>query len=264
VHWLHEANPGASGIVFLFDSLEQIHGSTINEKEVMASVERIFSQHREQLRMEEVHLVYTVPPWLRYSAPGAVHFEKMIPCVKLWRYDEGSQDREACLHGWSVMREIITRRVGDEHMSWVFGPPDGEGNYTTLDRLISYCGGHFRDLLMLVSQAFVSADQLEIRERDVDGAISNLRAQYPIAENDAEWLRAIYETQLACLPSSDPADVSRFTRFLDHHLVLLFANGREWYDIHPVISEDVFKITELLRAQAANARAAGSGGAAGN
>ena len=115
------------------------------------------------------------------------------------------------------------------------------------------CGGHFRDLLMLVGEAFVSADGIEIKDRDVDGAISNLRAQYPIAENDAEWLRAIHETQLPCLPSSDPADVSRFTRFLDHHLVLLFANGREWYDIHPVIVEDVFKVSGLIRAQAAKA-----------
>ena len=250
VQWLNDDHPGTTGIVFLFDSLEQLRGSTTNETEVMASVERVFTQHRELLRMKEVHLVYTVPPWLRYRAPGAVALEKMLPCVTLWQYGAEDHQPQAYARGWSVMRDVIKLRVGAERMADVFGPPDAEGNYQPLDRLIQFCGGHFRDLLLLTGNALVSANGVEIKLDQVEAAISDLRIQFPIAENNAEWLRSINETQLPCLPDDSPETVGRFTRFLDHHLVLLFGNGKEWYDIHPIIVDAVWQLSERLRAKA--------------
>jgi hypothetical protein len=263
VQWLQEDRPGTAGIVFLFDSLEQLRGSTSNESEVMASVERLFTQNRELLRIKEVHVVYTVPPWLRYRAPGAVPLEKMLPCVKLWQYDGGSKDRNPCLHGWSIMRELITRRVGEDRMSDVFGPPDENGNYARLDQLIRFCGGHFRDLLFLVSEGLVVANQITISDDDIERAVSNLRAQFPLAENDASWLQEIYETRLPCLPDNNPDTVGRFTRFLDNHLVLLFGNGREWYDVHPIILEDVLSLYVRLQAKVSSDKPKDSAGTPG-
>jgi hypothetical protein len=39
-------------------------------------------------------------------------------------------------------------------------------------------------------------------------------------------------------------DVSRLTRFLDTHFVLYLRNGEEWYDIHPLIREEVQAIVD--------------------
>lgn len=245
--WLIQARPQAAGVVLLFDSLEQIQGGISEEDRVMSSVQRIFSQHRELLRLEEIHLVYTVPPWLRYSAPGAISLEKTLSCVKLWQYDKADGARQEYAHGWSIMREIITKRVGVEQMADVFGSPDAQGNYCRLDELIEYCGGHFRDLLYLVQEALASSPALEIRNADVEVAKSDLRDQFSIDDASAEWLLKIAETHQPCRPDSRPETVAEFTRFLDRHLVLLFTNGDDWYDVHPIIREQVEKIAARLR-----------------
>jgi hypothetical protein len=40
------------------------------------------------------------------------------------------------------------------------------------------------------------------------------------------------------------APVNRLTRFLDSHFVLYFVNGKEWYDIHPLIREEVMDVMQ--------------------
>ena len=39
------------------------------------------------------------------------------------------------------------------------------------------------------------------------------------------------------MPSID--QLPRLSRFLDTHVVLCFRNGKEWYDVHPLIVADV-------------------------
>ena len=46
------------------------------------------------------------------------------------------------------------------------------------------------------------------------------------------------------LPSSDAASANRMELFLDNHFVLYFVNGREWYDIHPLIRNEVTEVVE--------------------
>jgi hypothetical protein len=68
-------------VVFLFDSLEQIRGSLSNEQEVTHSVEVLFSTHLKLLEIPYVHVVYTVPPWLKFVLPGLGMF--VLPCLRL-------------------------------------------------------------------------------------------------------------------------------------------------------------------------------------
>jgi hypothetical protein len=53
------------------------------------------------------------------------------------------------------------------------------------------------------------------------------------------------------LPSADAAPVNRLSRFIDNHSVLYFVNGDEWYDVHPLIRDE---IAEVVRASAGQAR----------
>ena len=43
--------------------------------------------------------------------------------------------------------------------------------------------------------------------------------------------------------------VNRLARFLDSHFVLYFVNGKEWYDIHPLIREEVADVMRALAAE---------------
>ena len=82
------------------------------------------------------------------------------------------------------------------------------------------------------------ARELPVPERIVDAAISQVRSTFlPIPNVDALWLARITDSyqvdleELAALPS--------LSRFFDTHLVLCYRNGKEWYDVHPLVREHV-------------------------
>jgi hypothetical protein len=41
------------------------------------------------------------------------------------------------------------------------------------------------------------------------------------------------------LKTNEPTEVNRLTRFLDTHMVLYLKNGTEWYDVHPLVRDEV-------------------------
>lgn len=228
-------------VVFLFDSLEQIRGSLSNEQEVMRSVELLFSNYRKLLEIPYLHVVYTVPPWLKFVLPGTHMI--VLPCLRMW--DKNPQRTEFD-PGICALRGLVEKRFSPEGMERFFGP----NPFARAKRLIDLCGGHFRDLLLLLRETVLRATSLPVSDEAIDAAILQVRSDYlPISLEDAQWLAQIERSHSTVLKSNDPAEVNRLTRFLDTHIVLYLRNGEEWYDVHPLVREEV-------RAIAANATAA--------
>ncbi len=69
----------------------------------------------------------------------------------------------------------------------------------------------------------------------------------PIADDDARWLAAIANSHQAALDSANQLPV--LARFLDTHLALCYRNGDEWFDIHPLIADQVDRQVEESRAR---------------
>lgn len=231
---------GNQRIVFLLDSLEQIRGSLSNEEEVIRSVERLFTHHERMLKLPYLHVVYTVPPWLQFAMPNATQVV-MIPSIRQWNNDETRSRYE---RGWQVLHGLLRRRFDEGGCERFFGP-DPE---RAAGRLIALCGGHFRDLLLLVRETVLRARALPVSEEVTEAAITAVRGNFlPIAIEDAEWLQEIGRLRSAALPSARAGDVSRLTRFLDTHFVLYLTNGKEWYDTHPLIREEVAQIVQRSR-----------------
>ena len=136
--------------MFLFDQFEQVRGSRSNEQAVIQSVERLFRNHLEQLRLPFVHVVYTVPPWLQFVLPGAFSIET-LPCVRLWNND-GERSRYDA--GWALFRDAIVKRFGAEPFKRIFGSSPQTGQKLA-DGLVAMSGGHFRDLLRLFRETIV-------------------------------------------------------------------------------------------------------------
>ncbi|MGH9838352.1 MAG: hypothetical protein ACREEM_06175 [Blastocatellia bacterium] len=225
-------------VVFLFDSLEQVRGSRSNEQAVIRSVERLFADnYPKMLKLPEVHSVYTVPPWLQFSAPNIAGANiKIIPSVRCWNNDP---ERSECRDGCDALYALIKKRLGDGGFKRYFG--DEIGGYNPLaKRIIDASGGHFRDLLNLLRESLLRTKSLPVTE---NAAISEIRRQYlPIAIDDARWLHQISKLRTTELPNTEADNVSRLTRFLDTHFVLYLKNGGEWYDIHPLIRDEVDSI----------------------
>jgi hypothetical protein len=94
--------------------------------------------------------------------------------------------------------------------------------------------------LLLFREMLTRAKSLPVTEEVVDAAIVAVRRQFmPIAVENARWLHQIARLRQTALMTDRHEDVNRLTRFLDTHFVLYFTNGEEWYDIHPLIREEV-------------------------
>lgn len=226
-------------IVFLFDQFEQIRGSRSNEQAVIQSVERLFRDHLEMLKLPLVHTVYTVPPWLQFVLPGAFSIQT-LPCVRLWNNDPKRSPYET---GSEAFREAIMKRFPPNTFERVFGE-GAQKRRPLVDRLVRMSGGHFRDLLRLFRETVVLIQTwrpaLPVVPEVLERAVVNIRNEFlPIAVDDAKWLEKIGQRRDTALPNSNPESVGRLSRFLDTHLVLYLTNGKDWYDLHPLIRDEV-------------------------
>lgn len=216
-------------IVFIFDQLEQIRGSLFNEREVISSVERLFRLHLDRLNLPYIHAVYTVPPWLKFVYPTVDVV--ILHTVRQWCNDPQRKHHEP---GNTCLSKVVNRRFEAGGLQRLLGSEDRAKQFTAL------CGGHFRDLLRLFRGAIQRAQTLPITDEVIHASIVDVRSTFlPIAHDDAVWLGKIAEHRASGLPDTSPDSVSRFTRFLDTHFVLYLRNGEEWYDIHPLIRDEV-------------------------
>jgi hypothetical protein len=241
---IREARGENTQVVFIFDQLEQLRGTLQTEQDVIRSVERIFAIHVDLLRIPYVHAVFTVPPWLKFVLPGTVQIT-LLSTVHLWNNDA---ERTHCEPAWEVFRSLVKRRLGEKGLRLLFGKqPDRQG---LVDEVIGVCGGHFRDLLRLLRDTVVRATSLSnlpVPSSVIANTINAARRDFlPIAQDDARWLAEIARVRAIALPSTEATPVNRLARFLDSHFVLYFVNADEWYDIHPLIRDEVAEVVQAV------------------
>lgn len=227
----------AAGVVLLLDSLEQLRGTSTTAEDVHNSVENLFAGHADKLRLPHLHVVYTVPPYLRvkYQDLGSLYNPgglQVLPALKV-----RTQGGKSFKPGLRAAAEVVERR-GD----W----KKVLANRHTLDQLILASGGHLRDLLRLLAEILRRATRFPVTPETVKSAIEQIRSEFlPIADEDSRWLDRVARTHRAGL--SDTARLPDLARFLDTHVVLCYRNGGEWYDVHPLIRDSVAEQAEALR-----------------
>ena len=217
-------------VVLLLDSMEHIRGNFTNAEAVQSSVETLFAGHAEKLRIPDMHVIYTVPPYLKVRSPsiGELYDDdglEILPSFKLHERD-GTPIEPA----YRAFEQVVGKR-GDWRRLL------GEDS-TALRRLIRNSGGHLRDLFSMLRAVALRARTLPVPESVVEAAINRRRADFlPIPNDDARWLAAVCQTHEAELQSLQ--ELPSLARFFDTHLVLCYRNGDEWYDVHPLIAEHV-------------------------
>ncbi len=236
-------------VVFLFDQLEQLRDPLGSEGRVTDSVRTLMANHRADLGIPLFHMVFTVPPWLKFVLPEMTKI-RLLYNVKLW---EKNSERTANAAGRETMRRVIERRFTPDGMARYFGKPTKKGRYTQVEKLIDASGGHFRDLLVLLRETLVrSTAGLPVSADVIDASISTLRSSYlPVPLEDAKWLHEIGLQRACVLKNRDPDSVQRMTFFLDTHCALILRNGDDWYDIHPLLRKEV---AEIIQREAAKVK----------
>jgi len=230
------------GVVFIFDQLEQLRGTASNEVEIFQSVEKLFASHLSKLQFPYVHSIYSVPPWLKFVLNGA-HDVEVLPSYRLWMNDE---DHTMDKDGYASLRKMISLRIHPADPTHLFGADC----WKKMDQLIEMSGGHFRDLFRLmrevVMQLHTQRGKPPVNAPLLADAISRVREHYlPISTEDAERLSLVERTRMIGLKAASPSETATISRLLDLHMILYFSNGEEWYDIHPLLREEVESIVKL-------------------
>lgn len=221
-------------VVLILDSIEQIRGTSVNEKEVYASVETLFQGHSDKLRLPFVHVVYTVPPWLKIRSPGVASLysnSEHLPCIKV-RNSDGTSNSD----GLDAIEKLVSKRGDWKRLL---------GDRESFDKLVLASGGFLRDLFRLLQRCLRQAadTSLPIDSDAIDMAEHHVRNSYlPIAYADAKWLSRVAISHRAELIEGER--LGDLSRFFDTHLVLCYRNGEEWYDVHPLIAKHVEELAK--------------------
>lgn len=223
-------------IALLIDSVEKIRGVGENAKLVHDSVSNLFSYHSDKLYLKHFHTVYTVPPYL----PPLANLGRFLDSAIIRSVDnvhvfhpEGTPDPK----GITIMENVIQRRFPDWQQIF---------SREQLHNMILATGGDLRDFfrlnqILLVKVPFQGDKPLlPVTDKIVENAKSDLRrSMLPIPKDDKVWLRKIATTKQTELQSID--ELPRLARFFDNNLVQNYRNGDDWYDIHPLLKDEINK-----------------------
>lgn len=221
-----KAGAGAKVIVLL-DSLERLRGSGDAGDEVFSSVKGLFTQYPDMLRLHDIQVVYSVAPYLIKLAPqlGGL-FGAGTLCHLTTAHVFKSRSREPDTEGgMNVIRDIITRRYPD----WEALLPA-----PALGQLIESSGGDLRDLFRLLSIVL-----LELEFSDSVDAVLNYALEQ--VRRDMTWvtgpqlarLRHLAQTKEPRLDNDEDRDA--LVHDLETKRVLMYRNGSDWFDVHPLL-----------------------------
>ncbi len=235
-----------AAIVFIFDQFEQIPGSPglqSQQQSLIEDTKRVFSDYLGHLRFPQIHMVLTVPSWLKLVLPSLEL--RLVANLPMWKRGPKRTTRPDSLR---VLRSLVERRferVEKDGIERYFDGIKKDGSHPLLDQMIDASGGHFRDLFRLMRESFISATNLPVTEDVINHAIYTVRSSFmPIAVQDARALHRISELQATAHETSGDADIYQLAQFMNTHRVLYFINGEEWYDIHPLIRVEVKAIVD--------------------
>ena len=220
-------------VALIVDSIERIRGVGDEAMKVYESVRNLFFAHAEHLRIPLLHMVYTVPPYLSILAAGAgalMGGASVKRLVSTHIFKDRTRDVDPA--GLALLRRVLAAR----HTAWsrLF-------TADALDRLALSSGGDLREYFRLIRQCLPAVRddaQLPLSADGVAHVETAARAEMlPIPADQLDWLKRISASHDTCLQSDDKLPL--LAHFLDNRLVMNYRNGKDWYDVHPLLREVV-------------------------
>jgi DNA-binding Lrp family transcriptional regulator len=217
--------------VLIMDSLEQVRGYGKNLDDVYASLEQLFIGERQALNLPDIHVVYSISPFLYvrnahlpalYGAGVIVNMPSVHVFIK--QLNEVKPDPEGLVR----MREFMSARF--PRWTQVF-------KQTQIDRLILGSGGDLRDFLRAVAHASLAdTDSLPLPDKEIDEALSKIKPPYEsIHASHLIWLQGVEISHEAA--ASDAVSAVEMFQYLASKHVLTYLNGETWYSVHPLLRD---------------------------
>ncbi|MDQ3887563.1 MAG: hypothetical protein M3308_11290 [Actinomycetota bacterium] len=211
------------GLVVIVDSLD--HNRAVDSEkfqQVRRALVNLFDKDYDNLRLARCRTVFTLPMYVPVSA-------RTLRRVTNLRVTD--RDRKRAVDGITAAREVLLRRAPDRKLERLLGDD-------SIDRLVLASGGHLRILLGLVMEVVTQAESLPADVATVTAAIEQVRnGMLPLADDQRAMLRRVAETNTLPLPTQRDWDV--VATLLDQHFVLGYQNGEVWFDVHPLLHDEI-------------------------
>ena len=197
------------GILFVIDGTDRLSGD---------DARAFFVSDVHQLRQVHGRFIYCAPVHLAYEGNEILpNFDRMfqLPMIKIVNQDDTTNQ-----DGREVMREMLHRRAAPDLFD--------EG---VADILVEYSGGHPRDLLRLLHNAFLNAEHGRFDEASARRAVREVATDFRRFLGPKDY-RLLAEIDSA--PKQAMHDDPDHSRKLLRDLALLEYNNFFWRS-HPVI-----------------------------
>lgn len=212
------------GLVVIVDSLD--HNRAVDSEkfqQVRRALVNLFDKDYDNLRLAECRTVFTLPMYVPISAAKAVR--------RVTNLRVTDRERKPNTDGLAAACEVLLHRAPE-------GKLDRLLDKDTVNRLVLTSGGHLRILLGLVMEVVTQAESLPVDDATVTAAIQQVRnGMLPLADDQRGLLRRVAASHELPLASQDDWDVG--ATLLDQHFVLGYQNGQPWYDVHPLLHDEI-------------------------
>lgn len=232
----HEKQLGEDAkLLVVVDSLEHFGGQATpgTTDEVLQSLLGIFNTFNGYLRVDGWSAIYSVPPLLHKLAPGVAATFGMSTTYYLTSAHVFA-DRSDALDMDTIdqkMIPLLLRRLGTQQPELI--------GLEALRNIVQMTGGDLRDLLRTLRAALLAGltdNRFPIAQAQLERVYNDLRRPYlPLPQDTAARLRQIHADKEALLQTA--ADWKLVISDLAQKRVLLYLDGTEWYDVHPLLRD---------------------------
>lgn len=221
-----DAMPEGKIPVFIVDSLDHYRGRTGTFDEVRESVESLFSVYSSELALPRMHVIYTVPVYVKPIGWGGQIWPVLNVKVR-------ERDGSDCREGIDLLRRVLARRAPDGDPERLLGDQ--------VDRVIRASGGLFRDLFRLVSALLLKDGRLPVSVTEINGVERQQRSHIATGLSEEQWeiLATVKKTHQLRAPREHLAEAWALQAL---GYVLCYRNGEvDWFGVHPLLEPLVTK-----------------------
>lgn len=235
-------------VILILDSLERLRVTGADAGVCYDAISRTFDQNAEYLKLEHIHVVYSVPPYLPFLLPRIGSYFGVdvctLPHVKVFQTPEkksppgvASTARQpralADDHGVGLMVATVRKR---------YPAVEELLPLALLNELALASSGSVRDYFRMVksvcTKALVAKAVAPLQgDSWARMAQQVLRNEMPLATEDKIWLRNVRSTHGNGLDAM--ANLHQLARLFDTGVILNYRNGRDWCDVHYLLQDEL-------------------------
>ena len=240
-------------VILVLDSLERLRVTGADAQVCYQAISSTFDQNAEHLKLEHIHVVYSVPPYLPFLLPRIGSYFGVsvctLPHVKVFK-TPANLAGAAGLGAPAAATTAPPRALADPHgvdlmVSTVVKRYPAIAELIPkplLAELALASSGSVRDYFRLVksicTKARVANAPVPLKGDSWSRMAQQvLRNEMPLATEDKVWLRNVRQTHGTGLDKV--GNLHQLARLFDSGVILNYRNGRDWCDVHYLLQDEL-------------------------